>query len=113
MLKENQYNVSLHYIFAPISKTFSTIFKLGKFANTTCFNFKLPWCEQKTFTVHPNAKPSTLLNTMHSCIGKGTFRNTLFLNSRYLLKNMFQCSIIQLNITQVNEVSVFCKHKAK
>lgn len=80
MLKGNQYNVSLHYIFAPVFKTFSTIFKLylGKLANTICFDFKLPWCERKTFTVHQNAKPSALLNTMHSCIGKGTFRNMLF-----------------------------------
>lgn len=80
MLKGNQYNVSLPYIFAPIFKTFSTILKLYflKITNTIYFNFKLLWCERKTFTVHPNAKPSALLNTMHSCIGKGTFRNMLF-----------------------------------
>lgn len=92
-----------------------TIFKLylWKIANTICFNIKLPWCERKTFTVHPNAKPSALLNTMHSCIEKVHLEIRFFKIQVNLLKNKFQCSIIQLNITQINEVSVLCKHKAK
>lgn len=58
-------------------------------------------------------KSSALQNTMHSCIEKKYIQKYDFDIQPNLLKNKFKPSIMQLNITQVNEVSVLCKHKAK
>lgn len=58
-------------------------------------------------------KSSALQNTMHSCIEKKYIQKYDFNIQPNLLKNKFRSSIMQLNIRQVNEVSVLCKHKAK
>lgn len=50
---------------------------------------------------------------MHGYIEKGTFRHMLFKVQANLFKKKSPSRIVQLNITQLNEVSVLCKHEAK
>lgn len=91
-------------------ETFSTIIKLylWKITKYLFYTILIDWTASFF-------KSSALQNTMHSCIEKKYIQKYDFDIQPNLLKNKFQPSIMQLtcNITQVNEVSVLCKHKAK